>query len=386
LTGPRAVVLGLLWAGLSTARSLGRAGVDVTGISMEPHEFGVRSRYLRRRALVREDDVDRRDRAVLDALRATAGDERVVLFPERDAHVELVLRRWDEVRELADVPLPDDPEVARALRRKDRLPELAAAADVPVPQTAVPESEEDVRGLDLRPPFLVKPVEGQDFALAFGQKLFVAPTRDEALAAWRKAREAGFDAVVQELVPDAEAKVFSLFAYIGRSGEPLATVVGRKVRQGAKRFGTSAVFELRDEPRVLDLGLRLLRSAGYTGFAQVEMAHDGRDDLFRVLEVNVRTPMWAGIAMTPRFDVARLAYDDLRGAAPGPLGNFSEDLNWVFLAKDVFVSLRMLRERELTVGGFLSEYVGRETVPAIFAADDPLPALASLAYLGTKVA
>ena len=38
------VVLGLLWAGLSFARSLGRAGVSVTGISMHPHEFGVRSR------------------------------------------------------------------------------------------------------------------------------------------------------------------------------------------------------------------------------------------------------------------------------------------------------------------------------------------------------
>ena len=40
-------MLGLLWAGLSFARSLGRRGVPVTGITMHPHEFGTRSRYLR---------------------------------------------------------------------------------------------------------------------------------------------------------------------------------------------------------------------------------------------------------------------------------------------------------------------------------------------------
>ena len=76
-----AVVLGLLWAGLSFARSLGRAGIPVTGITMHPNEFGARSRYLR--------DVSRArgDEAVLKALRASAqGDTKPVLLPERDDH------------------------------------------------------------------------------------------------------------------------------------------------------------------------------------------------------------------------------------------------------------------------------------------------------------
>ena len=45
------IVLGLLWAGLAVARSLGRAGVPVTGIAYQPTDFGVRSRHLRRRAV-----------------------------------------------------------------------------------------------------------------------------------------------------------------------------------------------------------------------------------------------------------------------------------------------------------------------------------------------
>ena len=68
------------------------------------------------------------------ATRARGG-ERPVLFLERDENVETVLRRWDEVRALADVPLPDDPEAVRRLRRKDLLPAVAAEAGVPSPRT-----------------------------------------------------------------------------------------------------------------------------------------------------------------------------------------------------------------------------------------------------------
>jgi len=154
-----AVALGLLWAGLSFARSLGRRGVPVAGITMHPHEFGTRSRYLR--------DVSRAqgDAAVLKALQAHAqGDVKPVLLPERDDHVELVLRHWDEVRERYELPLPDDPEVARRLRHKATLPQEAERAGIDAPRTVPADSVDTLRSLDLRPPFLLKPVEGQHFA------------------------------------------------------------------------------------------------------------------------------------------------------------------------------------------------------------------------------
>ncbi len=158
------VVLGLLWAGLSFARSMGRLGVEVSGISMHPHEFGVRCRYLR--TVHRVDG----DAAALAALREESGD-RPMLLPERDDHVEFVLRHWDDVRDLYRLPMPENPEVTRRLRRKETLPEEAARAGVPFPQTVMADSEETLRALDLRPPFLLKPVEGQHFAGSFGQKV-----------------------------------------------------------------------------------------------------------------------------------------------------------------------------------------------------------------------
>jgi D-aspartate ligase len=375
----RAVVFGLLYAGLAVARSLGRAGVPVTGIAWSRTDFGLRSRYLStRRTVPRDDD------AVLAALREEARGERVVLFPDRDENVEWALRRWDEVRELADLPLPDDPEATRRLRRKDLLPGVAEEAGIASPRTVLADGDGPVRAAGLRPPLLVKAVEGQEYALAYGYKALVADTVDEALAAARDARERGFATIVQELVPESHERIYSLLAYVGRSGEPLVTVVGRKVRQGPLRFGTSAVFEVDYEPRVLELGLRLLRTAGYTGVAHVEFAQHPQDGEFRVLEVNTRLPVWAALAANSRLDLPRIAYDDLSGVDVTPLPTFRGRLTWVYLAKDVYVSLQMARRRELGLRQFLAGYVGGPKARAVFARDDPLPAIASLAYLRSR--
>lgn len=374
-----AVAFGLLHAGLALARSLGRGGVPVVGVILTPTDFGLGSRYLRQRWRPGSDE------EALAVLREVGGGERVVLFPERDEHVEFVLRCWKDVRALADVPLPTHPDAVRRLRRKELLPLEAAKAGVLSPATLLAESEEGIRGAGLRPPFLIKPAEGQGFALAFGHKVAVAESVDAAVAEWRRAREHGFDTIVQELIPGSHEQVLSLFTYVGREGEPLASVVGRKVRQGPLRFGTSAVFEARHDDEVLELGQRLLRSAGYTGFAHVEFARDPRDGALKLLEVNTRLPVWAGIAMTRRFDVARLAYADLRGRRPRPLGVFRGRATWIYLGKDVWVSAQMARRRELDVRRFLAPYVRRGKVRATWAFDDPRPALASLAYLRSRV-
>ncbi len=372
-----AVVFGELHAGLALTRALGRDGVPVHGVALDGQEFGLRSRYLESKRLVRSDE---------DMLRFL-GDlpERPVLFPERDEHVAFVLRNWDAVHELADVPLPDDPEIVLRLRRKERLPAEGAAAGVHAPATVLARDEETIRAAGLQPPLLVKPVEGQEFALAFGEKVVVAPDADAAVSAWRRAHEHGFDTIVQELIPDSHDFVFSLLTYIGREGEPLANVTGRKVRQGPLRFGTSAVFEARREPEVEEQGLRLLRQVGYKGFAHVELVRDPRDGALKLVEVNTRLPVWAGIAMARGFNLARIAYDDLSGRPIRANGTTPDGVSWIYMAKDVWVSAQMARRGELRPRAFLSHYLRRNKVRAVFAADDPLPALASLGYLRSRI-
>ena len=63
----------------------------------------------------------------------------------------------------------------------------------------------------------------------------------------------------------------------------------------------------------------------------------------------------------------------------------TEELTWIYLAKDVWVSAQMARRRELPAREFLRHYLNRKKVRATFAADDPAPAVASLGYLRSRV-
>ena len=151
-----------------TARRPGpRSGLQTTDFGLSLPLPPQSSRDRRRRAGPRPPDA-------CGVAVARRRDRRLVLFPERDEHVAFVLRNWDAVREIADVPLPSDPDVTWSLRRKQRLVEVAADAGVPFPATIHADAEQAVRESDLRPPFLIKPVEGQDFALHFGEKVMVA--------------------------------------------------------------------------------------------------------------------------------------------------------------------------------------------------------------------
>jgi predicted ATP-grasp superfamily ATP-dependent carboligase len=89
--------------------------------------------------------------------------------------------------------------------------------------------------------------------------------------------------------------------------------------------------------------------------------------------------------MTRTFDMGRLAYEDLTGGRPEPLGLLDSAATWIYMGKDVWVSAQMARRRELGLPGFVRPYLRRGKVRATFAPDDPGPALASLRYLRTRV-
>jgi D-aspartate ligase len=379
----RAVVLGLQPAGLAVARSLGRKGVPVTGVALERADFGLRSRYVEARHLVLEADRERRDERLLSILRASASDGPLVAFPERDEHVDFLLRRWGDVRELAAVPLPDSPGATGALRRKDTLAEVAAAARVATPTTVPLPSEDALRTCPLPRPFLLKPLESERYAAVFSHKVVVVDENEDGVEAWRRAHGAGFELIAQELVPDSTDRILSLFAYIGRSGPLLASVVGRKVRQGPPAFGASTIFTVEFDPEVLVAGLRLLRTVDYRGFAHVELVRDPRDRTLKLLEVNTRLPVWAGVAVTGTYDVAGLAYADLSGESVSPLPTLTERLSWVYLAKDAVTAARLAGRRQLNLRELASPYRGPR-IAAVRARDDPRPAIAMARWLAAR--
>jgi predicted ATP-grasp superfamily ATP-dependent carboligase len=95
--------------------------------------------------------------------------------------------------------------------------------------------------------------------------------------------------------------------------------------------------------------------------------------------------MWAGVAMSRDFDLARIAYDDLCGRPAPPPRTFRDEVAWVYFAKDAWVAMQMLRRRDLGLGELVAPYLRRKKVRSTFSADDPRPALAAMSYLRSKL-
>jgi hypothetical protein len=90
--------------------------------------------------------------------------------------------------------------------------------------------------------------------------------------------------------------------------------------------------------------------------------------------------------MSRYFDIARIAYDDLSGRPPRGPQTFTDEVAWVYFAKDAWVGVQMMRARELSPQAFVAPYLRRRKVASTLAVDDPLPAVASLRYLRSKLA
>ena len=110
---------------------------------------------------------------------------------------------------------------------------------------------------------------------------------------------------------------------------------------------------------MVELGLRLLRALEFHGVSQVEFKRDPRDGRYKLMEVNPRLWQWHGLAAACGVDIPRIAYWDLLGARLPPARMNGAGKRWaITLWSGHGVALQR-----------------PPYVDAVFAADDPGPAL-----------
>jgi predicted ATP-grasp superfamily ATP-dependent carboligase len=210
-------------------------------------------------------------------------------------------------------------------------------------------------------PVLVKPEHPVGFKQRFRRQAFRCETVEEVEEAYETARE--FAPMVQELVPGGDGALYTVGSYLRRDGEPLGVFSGRKLQQTPPGIGTCRVGEAVWEDGAVDAALRLLRAFGYFGLSQVEFKRDPRDGSFKLMEINPRLWQWHGLAAACGIDLPRIAYDDLVGDTPRRTEMDGLGKRW---AITLLPGERMALQRP-------------PYVEAVFAHDDPKPALVHLA-------
>jgi D-aspartate ligase len=337
-----AAVVDVGWVnGLAAIRSLGRAGVRVLAVDHRPSALGFRSKYAER---FLSPDPFTDEHGFVNVLRALG---EVVVFPTHDDSLNAIARYADDLQVLTPFP---DWELLERLQSKRAQLEQAVDAGVDIP------------ALDPGTfPVVVKPDNPVEFKRRYRRQAFRCGNAAELEDALAKTEE--FGAIVQELVPGGDDALYTVGSYLDRNGVPLGVFCGRKLRQTPPGIGTCRVGEAVWVQEVVDSALTLLRAFGYTGISQVEFKRDPRDGRYKLMEINPRLWQWHGLASACGVDLPRIAYADLVGEPPPPAHMNGTGKRW---AITLLPGERPALQRP-------------PYVDAVFAVDDPKPALVHLA-------
>ena len=357
-----AVVVDVGWVnGLAAVRSLGRAGVRVLALDHRRSALGFRSRFAEPRLC--PDPYADAERFV--ELLRSVGDEvggPVPVFPTHDEGLNAIARHAHELGAAFRYPFPAWETLSVVQSKRSQL-EHARAAGVDVPRTLHPLSAGDAlsAGEELGYPVLVKPSDPVGFKRRFRRQAFRCETSVDLAEAF--ARAEAFEPMIQELVPGGDDTLFTVGSYLDAEGKALGVFCGRKLRQTPPGIGTCRVGEAVWVGEVVDAALRLLRALGCTGLSQVEFKRDPRDGAYRLMEVNPRLWQWHGLAAACGVDLPRIAYADLVGKSVAPAETNGSRKRWAITL----------------LAGARPVVVRPPFVDAVFALDDPKPALVQAA-------
>ena len=279
-------------------------------------------------------------------------------------------------------------EMLEALVNKAKFAALARERSVPVPKTL---SSSDLRGpedvlAELRLPVVLKPTIHIGWMTSSAvvkqggkpRKMVRADTPAELADLFASVKESGFSFLVQEYVPGGDDEIYSFHTYLDERHEALCYYVGRKIRTYPKDAGVSTYLELVDEPAVVALGMRVLRSLDFVGVVKIDFKRDPRTGKFYVLELNPRYNLWNHLGAACGVNLMKLAHDHACGRRAPLACTYRTGVRWLSLDNDFRAFMR-----EYGPDGDLSllDWVGSLWGPKVydeFAWDDPLPSVVSV--------
>jgi len=378
-----ALILGGAHGGLAITRSLGRHGIPV-GYVTDNHLITKFSRYVEfSETWAGPTHADAAETLIeIGRRHDLAG---WILLPGGDPEAQLIAHARSQLASFFRITTPDW-ETARWALDKRQTYERAAALGIAHPPSFYPPNREQVAQLDCRFPLVLKPATRWDnnaFTLA---KAWRVDDKSALLFRYDQAVAAGGEGnvLLQELIPGGGAAQFS-YAALWDRGQPVASLVARRARQYPIEFGYSSTFvETIENADVEHAAVRFLRSLDYSGLVEIEFKFDSRTQRYNILDVNIRGWTWIALGRRAGVDFPYLLWRCAMGETVTP-GKGRPGVAWMHFSRDFVAALQ-----EIWVGRISpADYFGSlraSTEFAAFALDDPLPGIADLPLLASRLA
>jgi predicted ATP-grasp superfamily ATP-dependent carboligase len=376
---PGAVVIGGDYQGLGIVRSLGRRGIPICVVDDE-YSISRFSRYTK--FAVHVPDL-RHETSTIQALLDIGKRLNLkgwVLFPTREELVAALSRHRCELLEWFRVPTPAWSTVEWMWDKRNTY-QLADELKIPIPESCVPQTPEDVDKITTAFPLALKPAIKEHFFYATKVKAWRADSKGQLRELLERAASIAGpgEMIVQDLIPGDGKHQFGYCAFF-KDGRAVGSMVTRRRRQHPHEFGRASTFvETIELPALESLSERFLQKIDYYGLVEVEFKLDPRDGQFKLLDVNPRTWGYHSLGPAAGVDFPYLLYADQIGK-PVEECRGKPGMSWIRMLTDFPTGVIEVISGRLSWREFINSLRTFNT-EAVFSWEDPVPGLVECALL-----
>ncbi len=303
-----------------------------------------------------------------------------VLFLVADEYLFFALKHQDKLEKFFRFPLSPW-NIVESIVNKGKLYWKCQADGFPMPTTWFIDTAEDLDRVkdQLEYPCIIKPTYSTQFRRTFDIKAKkfsdFEPLKVFALDLLKK----GIPFVIQEFIEGDQDTLYTFAAYSTDGGEVLASFTGRKVHQFPPDFGTCRLGESIHDPKLEELGKRLLKMFGYRGISLTEFKKSSKGD-YKLIETNTRPGGWPErLAQICGANLVLSAYHDAIGRKVPIQTQKQYGVKWANLSEDLYYCVRGYRllgypKAHKGLMGWIKDLKGLRT-GAFFSWNDPVPAL-----------
>jgi len=357
---------------LAVVRSLGRKGIPVTVGERTYLNTSFFSKYCTRR-LVYPSPQQSPNQFIEFILREIKKKQYDCLFSMEEETLLSLAKYHSEISKYTYLLIPDLKKI-EFVRDKGNLIRFAEAHGIPTPKTfyVLPTSSSP----SIPIPAVIKPrVSSGSFGIVYVKK------REDLSSSYQNVHERYSFPLIQEWIPDGGG-VFGLSALFDEASNVKAAFVHKKLRMYPIQGGPSTLAEGVEHPRVMELGLSLLKSLDWVGVGMVEFKIDPRDGIPKLMEVNPR--FWGSLqlAIVSGVDFPFLVLKMARKEYFEPVLHYAvgKRFRWLLLG-DILHFLNHPQRFGLHPSFF--NFFSSNTCYDVFSKDDPLPLLGSIATFFT---
>lgn len=270
--------------------------------------------------------------------------QHLILIASSDHYAKLSIMHSEALKKYFHMPFASL-DLLPSLLLKDRFYALCETHGLDYPKTVsvTRETYETLPALPFSFPVVCKPANSPAYmAMSFDgmKKAYFVPDEDNLRDVLRLVYSHGYrdPMLIQDYIPGDDANGLVVNTYSDKEARVRLISIGKPLLEDPTPMyiGNYAVIRDTKQPEVSRKIIAFLEAIGYTGFANIDLKFDPRDQVYKVFELNLRQGRSSSYTLQDGCNLAAALVDDFVLNKPFELRESSgQGFVWFSIPKDV---------------------------------------------------